>query len=323
MTLRGAAGPISPGQPIRRRVLVIYNPVAGSLSGRRLARIVKHLARHGAVATIRRTTASGDAELYAAEASPEQFDVVVAAGGDGTINEVVNGLVGKEVPLAIIPLGTANVLAAEIGAPTRSRELARMILFGACRCVCVGVGNGRRFVMMAGVGFDAHLVARINPHVKRLLGKLTYVVEGLLGMFRFPRRRYQVLVDGASYEAASVVIANGRYYGGRFTCAPHACLDDDTLEVCLFASTGPVSVLRYGWALLRGKLHQLPDFHIVRGRDVTIEGAGSEPVQFDGDVGARLPLSVQASARTLFLVFGIDPAASTGAGMGGRAARPL
>lgn len=291
---------------MRRRVLVICNPTAGTMSARRLARVIKSLSALGAMVTVRRTTAAGDAQTFAAEASPSCCDVVVAAGGDGTINEVVNGLAGKDLPLALLPLGTANVLAAEIDLPRRSRDLARMAMTGPCRPVCLGIGNGRRFVMMAGVGFDAHLVARINPNIKRLFGKVTYVVEGLLGMFRFPRRCYTVTVDGVPYQAASVVIANGRYYGGRFTCARDACLTDDTLEVCLFTSTGPVSVLRYGWALLRGRLHLRRDFIIVRGRQVMITGSGAEPVQFDGDIGAHLPLTVETAARTLLLVGGPD-----------------
>lgn len=288
----------------RQRVLMIHNPVAGHLSTRRLTRIVKALEGMGGVITVRRTGVPGDAEAIAAIASRTDFDVVAAAGGDGTINEVVNGLAGKDLPLAIVPLGTANVLAAEIAVPRRPRDIARMILDGECRSVCVGVGNGRRFVMMAGVGFDAHLVARINPRVKRLLGKMTYVVEGLLGMFRFAGRHYRVVVDDIPYTAASVVIANGRYYGGRFTCAPRACLADDTLEICLFLTSGPVNVLRYGWALIRGHLHRLPDFHVVRGTRIRIEGGGEEPVQFDGDLGAYLPLSVEASGRTLRLIIG-------------------
>ena len=114
------SGTAASSPSLRRRVLMIYNPTAGMGSGRRLARVLKCLLRLGAVVTVRRTARRGDAERFASEASPALFDVIAAAGGDGTINEVINGLAGSGLPLAVIPLGTANVLAAEIGVPRRA-----------------------------------------------------------------------------------------------------------------------------------------------------------------------------------------------------------
>ncbi len=298
------------GRPFRRRVLVIYNPTAGTASDGRAERVFKVLLKMGAVVTVRRTIRRGDAEAFASEASQAAYDVVVAAGGDGTINEVVNGLVGKALPLAVIPLGTANVLAAEIHAPGRARDLARMILAGKTRAVCIGLANQRHFIMMAGAGFDAHLVAHVNPRMKRFLGKAAYVLEAARGMFRFAYPSYRVTVDGVSYRAASVIVANGHYYGGRFICAPDACLDDDTLEVCLFLSAGHLAVLRYGLALTCRRLHRLADFRIIRGRSVRIEYgdetsarlSGEEPVQLDGDIGCRLPLSIRCASERLQLI---------------------
>jgi diacylglycerol kinase (ATP) len=300
------------GSALRRRVLVIYNPTAGIASARRLGRVVKFLLTMGAVVTLRRTARRGDAEAFASEASEAAIDVVVAAGGDGTINEVVNGLAGKALPLAVVPLGTANVLAAEIGVPRRARDLARMILTAEPRAVCVGIANDRLFIMMAGAGFDAHLVAHVDPRVKRLLGKLTYVLGGLRGMFRFAYPPYRVTVDGVPYDAASVIVANGHYYGGRFICAPDAYLEDETFEVCLFLSTGRRAVLRYGFALVLGRLGRLPDFRIVRGTEVRVENSsgapdqseGAEPVQLDGDIGCCLPLTIRPAAQSLLLICG-------------------
>lgn len=307
-----AAGADAGGLPFRRRVLIIYNPTAGIASARRAQRVLKTLLKMGAVVTLRRTARRGDAEAFASEASQAMFDVVVAAGGDGTINEVVNGLAGTALPLAVIPLGTANVLAAEIDLPRRARDLARMILSGKTRAVCIGVANQRHFIMMAGAGFDAHLVAHVDPRVKRVLGKAAYVLEALRGMFRFAYPTYRVTIDGIPWTAASVIVANGHYYGGRFICAPDACLEDHTFEVCLFLSAGRLAVLRYGLALVRRRLHRLADFRIIRGASVTIEtdsGAlaqpsGDEPVQLDGDIGCRLPLTIRPASQSLLLICG-------------------
>jgi YegS/Rv2252/BmrU family lipid kinase len=300
--MEAAATPI--GAPCRNRVLVIYNPTAGFFSARRFDRVLRRLTALGAKISVRRTVDAGDAERIVADTELERFDVVVAAGGDGTVNEVVNGLADAQVPLAVLPLGTANVLALEIAMPDSADAIARTIVSGPVVPVSLGVANGRRFIMMAGVGFDAHLVARIDPRAKRIFGRLVYLVELLVGMFRFRRHRYRVRIDGHTYDAASVVIANGRHYGGTFTCATAADIRDPTLDVCLFLHSGPWNVIRYAVALALGRLNRLADFRIVRGREVVVEGSRGEPVQCDGDIAAALPLHASPSVDRLMLVFG-------------------
>ena len=138
--------------------------------------------------------------------------------------------------------------------------------------------------------------------MKRLAGKAAYVAAFAQTMIGFGRRRYRVLIDGIAQEAASVVIANGHFYGGRFTCTPDARLDEPELHVCLFLRGGRWSTLRYGIALLCGRLHRRSDVRIVRGREVRVEGTDGEPVDCDGDVATVLPLDVQATGETLRLV---------------------
>lgn len=288
----------------RRRVLMVHNPVAGLLSGRRFDRVVRQLAVLGASVNVHCTAEPGDAERIVCDEPLDHYDVVVAAGGDGTINEVVNGLADRVLPLAVLPLGTANVVAAEIGVSGDADAIARTIVSGPVMPISVGIANGRRFVMMAGVGFDAHLVARINPRTKRIFGKLVYIVGSLVEMFRFRGRRYWVQVDGLAYEAASVIIANGRHYGGRFVCAPAADLRNPTLDVCLFLDSGAWNVVRYGLALVLGRLDRLADYRIVRGQEVVIEGDEGEPFHCDGDIVGALPLNVHPSAGRLMLVYG-------------------
>src|SRR5262249_60700955 len=150
--------------------------------------------------------------------------LLVIAGGGGTINEAVNGLLsrggGAASPLALVPLGTANVLANEIGLVTAPAAVARTIARGAAVRAYVGIANGRCFTAMAGAGFDAHVVAHVSLRLKRLLGKGAYVLESLRQLWRFPFPRYRVTIDGQSYDAASVIVAKGHYYGGRHLRAP-------------------------------------------------------------------------------------------------------
>jgi diacylglycerol kinase (ATP) len=286
----------------RPRVTVIHNPTSGSWNARRLHRFLKPLAADGMSIDIRRTRRCGDGEPLAAAISPQDTDVLAIAGGDGTIDEVVNGLAVASLPVAILPLGTANVLAAELGISARSSRLARCVLEGSTTEVYLPRANGRRFTMMVGVGFDAHVVAGVNCRLKHSLGKAAYVLAFARTVWRFPYRCYDVIVDGHAYRAASVVIANGHFYGGRFSCAPDARLDEPDLHVCLFLRTGRWSTLRYAISLLLGSLPRRQDVEIVRGRTIEVRGETGEPVQCDGDAAATLPLMVSATTERLRFV---------------------
>src|SRR3546814_9938646 len=140
---------------------------------------------------------------------------LVAAGGDGTINGVVIGLAGGGGPLALLPLGTANVLAAEIGLEESPAEIVRAILRGPAVPSNLGDVNGRHFTLMAGIGLDADVVAAVNPRLKRATGKFAYAVATLQRWLRYRRHRFRIEIDGVLHEAAAAVVANGRSYAGR------------------------------------------------------------------------------------------------------------
>lgn len=291
-----------------RRVVVIRNPVAGRWRGRRFQAALDALAAHGCRVDLRETGAPGDATRIATEVAAEA-DIVVAAGGDGTINEVLTGLAaaasagGGGAALGIIPLGTANVFAAEIGLAGGMDEVAAAIARGPIRPIhlgVIGVGPGARvFGLMLGVGFDARVVAAVTPGLKRRLGKAAYVLHSLLRIVRYRAAAYTVTVDGVVHTAASAIVANGHFYAGRYVSAPDARLGRDSFEVCLFTRGGRWNVVRYGAALLFGRLARLPDYHIVTGRSLTIEGPKSDPVQADGDIVARLPLTASLFDRRI------------------------
>lgn len=291
----------------RRRLLVIYNPTAGAgqLGRRKRARLEAYLELledSGCAVEFRPTTKRGDAEAFAAEGVAEKYDAVVAAGGDGTIGEVANGLPLQSAPLGIFPLGTANVLAMEIGLPLDPPSVMRAVLHGPQAMIWPGFVNDRLFTIMAGVGFDAHVVAHLPPQMKRWLGKGAYVVESLRQLLAYKVPRYRLNIDGADYDCASAVIAKGHFYGGRFICAPNARLDDPAFEVCLFKAGGRIGAARATVALTLGLLHKLPEIELVRGREVTITGPAGEPVQADGDIAARLPAQVRIGARAIPLI---------------------
>jgi YegS/Rv2252/BmrU family lipid kinase len=287
------------------RVLVIYNPAAGQWRKRKLRTTLAALKGLGCAITLFATQKSGDAQERAQTLTTSEFDVVVAAGGDGTINEVANGLanaLGPVPPLAIIPLGTANVLAQEIGLRGNPRSVARAIAGGARMTVHLGEANGRYFLMMAGVGFDAHVVANVDLTLKRRTGKIAYVIETLIQGLRYGFPRCRVTIDGKTHDACSVVVCNGRHYGGPFVAAPKASLADPAFEVCLLEKGGYRHVLRYAAALVMGRLSALPDVQILTGKTLHIDGQAGLPVQGDGDIIATLPVEIGVAERTLELI---------------------
>jgi YegS/Rv2252/BmrU family lipid kinase len=291
------------GRPPARRLLIIFNPTSGWRRRRRFAAVLRRLRELGCEATVSATGARGDAERLAAAADPERYDLLVVAGGDGTINEAINGLGDRRLPLAILPLGTANVLAAELGLGAGPEAIARTIASGVARPVTVGTANGRRFLLMAGAGFDAQVVATVNLGLKRWLGKAAYGLAILRQLLAYDFPTYRVRLDGADQPAASVLVANAHFYGGRFVAAPAAGLQIPTFEVGLFERSGRAAALGYTLALFLGFLPRLKSYRILAARRIEIEGPAGEPVQADGDVIARLPVRIELLPTALELVF--------------------
>ena len=286
----------------QRQVLVIYNPVSGLRNRRRFRATLRHLAVSGCVVAVLETNAKGEAESLARAALDEDFDAIVAAGGDGTINEVANALAGSGTVMGVLPLGTLNVLAAEIGLPADPRRIAHIIVAGRPRKIHLGRAGERRFSIAAGVGFDAQVAARIKPFAKRHFGRLAYVMRSAMELIRYRPSRYSVEIDGQSFIAASVVIANGHYYAGRLAYAPEARLDDPRLHVCLFARPGRWNVVRYRLALLLGRLPKLPDVQVLPAHTVEITGYAGEPVHADGEIVTQLPARFDVASEELFIL---------------------
>jgi len=274
----------------RRRVAVIYNPTAGWRRKRRLRRVLDHLERLGCEVLLLRTRAPRHATELAREVSG--VDAVVVAGGDGTINEVVNGLNGDAPPLGIIPLGTANVLAMELGIARRASRIAETIVDGVEQPIALGVANGRRFVQMVGIGADAYVVEHVSKPVKRILGKGAYVWSSLQGLFSYPFPSFALEIDGVAVSASSVIVSNGRFYGGRNVVAPAASLERDTFEVCVMTRYGRFNALRYGLAVFLDLLPRLGDVRQVTAKHIKVLGPIGQPVQGDGDIVAALPADV-------------------------------
>ena len=285
-----------------KRLLIVYNPAAGQRHAKRFSTIKDELERRGCDIHIRETTRRGDAEAFARSADVTRYDVVVAAGGDGTIREVMSGLVGRGLTLGIIPLGTANVLAAELGLPDDLQALATTLTKGTRMLCYPGLANGHLFMLMAGVGFDARVVKNASPKLKSLIGKGAYVWAIIQELIRNTPDRYEIQFEGRTISAASVIIGKGRFYAGRYSWTPDARLYQPFFQVCLFKSSDGWSILKNIVGLVLGTVPKSKNVTLLETDQLRIIGDPSEPVQGDGDIIACLPLEIGISQQTLELL---------------------
>ena len=289
---------------MRRHILIIVNPAAGRArsSERRLGRFVAALERQGCTVVLRRAGPSpGQVERLAGQAEPG-FEAIVAAGGDGTISAVVNGLGGRAVPFGVLPLGSANVLAREIRLPRAPEALASLVVTGPASPIWPGRVGNRAFVMMASAGFDSEIVAALSPELKRRVGRLAFVWGFLVRLWHCPACELTVRADGVEYRAAAVVAAKGRHYAGPFVVAPGADLAEPVLELVLLDRRGRWAMLRYATALFLGRVPRLGDIAIVRARQASVAGNRALPVQADGEIVGELPITLAVADRPLLLI---------------------
>jgi YegS/Rv2252/BmrU family lipid kinase len=292
-----------------RHVVAIHNPVAGRRDVARFRIMVRHLELAGFRVSVRGTTEPGAAERIGRDAGRSGCDIIVVAGGDGTVNEVLNGLAGATIPLAIFPLGTTNVLAEELGLPSEPADFVAALMTLAPREAWTASVDGRHFALMASVGFDAEVVAGVNLRLKRAIGKGAYALSALRQWLVRRAHRYTVRIDGRDFQAAMVVVAKGHFYGGRFVAAPGAAITEQLLHVVLIAGSRRRDLLRYLWALARGRLHCLPDVRILTAREVAIAAVMPAPIQVDGDIRASLPAVIRIDEQPLRLYMAAPPPA--------------
>lgn len=289
-----------------RRLLVIYNPTAGQRQRQRLSAVLSELEKEGAEVQLQETASAGDAERAARDCGSD-VDALVVAGGDGTINEAINGLMVREpshLPaLGIIPVGTTNVLSRDLRIPRQADALARLLAHGRTQDIRAGCANGRYFSLMCGVGMDAHIVNRTSLRLKKKIGKLAYVLQGLRELVVGVPRRYRVEIDGSEVvEASSIIVAKSRFYGGEFQLAPQAAIGKPELQVCLFLRGGLLSTLLYIIGMGTGHLDRMPGYRTVPAKTILITGHDGDPAQLDGDCRGSLPLEIGLGERSLSVI---------------------
>jgi diacylglycerol kinase (ATP) len=284
-----------------RDALLIFNPAAGrarSLHTGGLERARKVLARHKIETDLAPTDGPGSGPEIARRAVREQRRMVIVCGGDGTLNEVVNGLAGSSVPLALLPAGTANVFAKELGLPWNVERAASLIATSRLRRIALGhvaaadLGEGGRyFLSLAGAGPDGTLVRAVNKGLKDQTGTIAFWLEGIrqLGVYRFPW--FRARVAGETAEATLIVVGRTKHYGGPLQITTRADLYGNDFEVMLCTTASRWKYLSYIPLLLAGRLRRARNVRFLRATEMECEPIDADPiwVQVDGEPAGRLP----------------------------------
>src|SRR6266702_5430895 len=264
-----------------RSTLVILNPAAHSERALRKRAQVESLARDCVVCA---TTRTGEAELMARRGVEEGFEKIVAAGGDGTINEVVNGLAGANVTLGLLPIGTMNVFATELGLPVHDLEFCwNIVKSNSTRSVDLPKANQKFFVQLAGVGLDAQVVKETSSQLKRNFGPLSYIIAAAQIAARKPPRLFIQSADATIDQGSFVLVGNGRLYGGPFPFFKRAVIDDGLLDVIVFKSLGYLEIIKYLQDVVFSSEIRVPEIEYFQTRRLRVRSDSEGPVEWDGE----------------------------------------
>ncbi len=295
---------------MRKRFLIVHNPKAGTGRRRLLRSVIDALEHAGANVAVQDALCEDSGSAIAREAARAgSYDVIVAAGGDGTIRSVAAGLRGTGIPVGILPLGTGNVMAHELGLRRKAGAIAQYLLEGVGVPVVGAVTDDRPFFLMAGAGLDAQAVAALDMRAKRWIGKLAYVWPVVRAIFR-PAPKLRAVLDGTPHEARWVVLCNAGSYAGGFRLAPDSHLFAPGLTAVLCTARHPVSLILNILMIGAGQAKRAPHLRFVPFRRAHLSADRPVPLQVDGESHGELPLSVHEDHATVLILAPADIAAA-------------
>jgi len=292
-----------------RKATLISNPRTGRYNSRRIP--IEHIASllrsRGVEVDLRPTTAPHDATEIAARAARNGSSEIIVAGGDGTINEVIQGVAGTKARLGIIPRGTANVLARELGLPLDEQEAAVIAARGKSRRIHLGLAIdetnnvSRHFALMAGIGLDASIVRHVRPKLKKRIGKGAFWISGLSHLASWNPHPFKLEIDGREYTATFAAIGKARRYGGDLAITPEARLDEPEFEVCIIETSNRFRYLRLlSHAMRAGMPRDNPAVKFIKTNKV--RAFGTSQVQIDGELIGSLPMRVEIAPHSLEVI---------------------
>ena len=290
--------------------VLITNPNAGrggAKRAREVSRFCDALKTYGIELNVVQAIAPGDAARHARKAVGNGASMVIVSGGDGTINESLQGLVGTDVRLAVWPRGTANVLAHEIGIPTSPDKVVEIIARGKFMSIYPGcatqedTSDRRYFLLMAGIGLDASVVRGVRPGLKRRIGKAAFWYSGLEHLAGWVPVPFEIEAEGQSIDATFAAIGKGSLYGGGLSVTPRARLDQPEFEICVMSARTRLRYLRLLPTVVRGGITKdIADVRFIRTTHARV--TGNVAVQVDGELIGRPPMTFDSVPEPLRII---------------------
>ena len=289
-------------------ILLIVNPASGQGQAARAKRELMDLVSNMPHIHAELTSGPNDAFELARGAAARGYEQVIAAGGDGTVNEVINGIGDAGLPFGIVPLGTGNVLAHHLKIPSNNISRALEVIHaGKTREVDVGTAGDRRFLLMAGLGMDAAVVNSVDRRLKDVLGTAAYAPAAMEQLVKYDATRFRLIFDGGDeYEvdAYGVIVANCSSYAHNFKIAPNAIFDDGLLDVMVFEKSSARKLRIFGHVLEAAFQKRLrdPDVSYFKTRAVRVESDPPVRMQIDGDVRGESGVDIGILPKALRLI---------------------
>lgn len=309
-------------------IILIGNPAARKSTAGKIDHAAAFLQEKGFETETYLTQKRGDAERLAHESAKKKPFLIIACGGDGTINEVINGIAWSDTPLAILPLGTTNVLAKELSVPEDLKGALETAISKTPKTVSLGkividaeTSTGpdgipevqaegtpgysppseRYFCLMAGIGFDGKTVHDVNTSLKKISGKAAYIFSGINNFLNYRPDEIFFNIDGKAYSGYCAIIGKAGSYGGNFRATPDANLAEPSLYACIFKGGKRTDLLRYIFGIIRGSHLKEDDIIYLKASDIEIHGRAH--VQIDGDYLGVTPARLSVEKDALKIVY--------------------
>lgn len=286
---------------MKQSIAFIVNPKAGGIKD------LKQLKK-----VLKKSTQShfGTVDVFCTKKASEATDIVkklkhkyiVAVGGDGTVNEVLNGLRLDYHIFGIVPCGTTNVFAQELKIPSDHQLACNTLIKDKIKKIDIGLANNRRFIMWCGIGFDAHIIAKVPPKLKKLLGPLAYEITAIREVLFYKPPKIHITLDNKkSLFGYFAVITNTRLYGGKII-EPNAKIDDGIFNVVVLTKPDLLHFFKNYLAVSKGKPPKFSDVGLFTAKELFIEAREDASTQLDGEVCGKTPVSIRVLPKSLSIL---------------------
>lgn len=285
---------------IRAKVIVNPNSKPRKIK-KHLKKALRILKQNGFRLSIYFTKGEGEVFPKVVEAIQEGFTAIIIAGGDGSVNEAINAMVGKSATLGMLPFGGSNVLGRELKIPMHPEEAAKVIARRNVKKIDLGRIQGRYFSMMASCGYDAYAISRTSRRIKKIIHRYAYLWAGIKDFLGYrPTEVTLVLDNGKVVEKGTfVVVSNTHFYGGSHEVTPFAEIDDGFLDICIYKGKWQIGLVHFALNVLSRKHLQLENVHYYRIRKVYMTAEKPTLLQVDGDLLGELPMTAEIVPEAL------------------------